>query len=597
METEIKEVSIGGFWNEEDKALCASVLGLDAFTYLTKCGGAISEGLVAASVLADLQSKLHNLVEADGQSLRWNYAIFWQLARTKSGGVVLGWGDGSCREPHDGEIGFATSVGAGDASSVTRQRVRKQVLQRLHTAFAGADEEDYAPGIDQVTDTEIFFLASMYFSFPRHVGGPGKVFAAGRPLWIPNNDLKVSPANYCYRGFLADAAGFKTIVLVPFKAGVLEVGSIQNVSESAEALQTIRSLFLGTHSTSTASEKHEDNISVQISPGSTKIFGKDLSISQPSAIKAADSSKVDGGSRDEQKSSSGDSMLLPNLRKGLQNFTWSQARGLNSQQQKFGNGILVVTSETAQSGDGSVPGTGVSSCQLQEPQQILTQPPLQPRGPMQIDFRVGSSSKFGVLISQKAMLDGGNGDIDGHFKEEREDRQPRKRERKPTNAREEQPLSHVEAERQRREKLNKRFCALRAIVPNITKMDKASILEDAVTHITDLKKKLEKMEAEREKLSELGKVDANEQTTRPEPEVDIQVVHGEILVRVVSPVDNHPIKKVLQAFEEAEVKIRESKVTANDGTVVHSFVIKSPSSEQNIRNKLLASISNASRSF
>jgi len=194
-------------------------------------------------------------------------------------------------------------------------------------------------------------------------------------------------------------------------------------------------------------------------------------------------------------------------------------------------------------------------------------------------------------------LDGGNGDIDGHFKEEREDRQPRKRERKPTNAREEQPLSHVEAERQRREKLNKRFCALRAIVPNITKMDKASILEDAVTHITDLKKKLEKMEAEREKLSELGKVDANEQTTRPEPEVDIQVVHGEILVRVVSPVDNHPIKKVLQAFEEAEVKIRESKVTANDGTVVHSFVIKSPSSEQNIRNKLLASISNASRSF
>ena len=471
------------------------------------------------------------------------------------------------------------------------------MLQRLHTAFAWADEEDYAPGIDQVTDTEAFFLASMYFSFPRHVGGPGKVFAAGRPLWIPNNDLKVSPGNYCYRGFLANAAGFKTIVLVPFKAGVLEVGSIQNISESAEALQTIRSFFLGTHSTSTASEKHEDNISVQISPGSTKIFGKNLSICQPSAIKAADPSKVDGGSRDEQKSCSGDSMLLPNLRKGLQNFTWSQARGLNSQQQKFGNGILVVTSETAQSGDGSVPGTGVSSFQLQKPQQILTQPPLQPRVPMQIDFRVGSSSKFGVLISQKAMLDGGNGDIDGLFKDEREDRQPRKRERKPTNGREEQPLSHVEAERQRREKLNKRFCALRAIVPNITKMDKASILEDAVTHITDLKKKLEKMEAEREKLSELGKVDANEQTTRPEPEVDIQVVHGEILVRVVSPVDNHPIKKVLQAFEEAEVKIRESKVTANDGTVVHSFVIKSPSSEQNIRNKLLASISNASRSF
>ncbi|CAL4910970.1 unnamed protein product [Urochloa decumbens] len=594
MKTEVEEVSIGGFWTEEDKVLCASVLGSDAFTYLTKCGGAISEGLVAASVLADLQNKLQNLVEADGQSLRWDYAIFWQLARTKSGAVVLGWGDGSCRELHDGEIGFATSVGAGDASSVTRQRMRKRVLQRLHSAFSGADEEDYAPGIDQVTDTEIFFLASMYFSFPRHVGGPGKVFAAGRPLWIPNNELKVSPANYCYRGFLANAAGFKTIVLVPFKAGVLEVGSIQNVPESAEALQTIRSLFLGTYNTRTAIEKHEESISAQISPGSTKIFGKELNISQPSATKGADQSKVDGGSMDEQKSSGGDIMLLPNLRKGLQNFTWSQARGLNSHQQKFGNGILVVTSETAHRSNRSAPGTGISTFQLQKPQQVLAQSPPQPRGPMQIDFRVGSSSKFGVLVTQKAMLDGENGDIDGIFKEEREERQPRKRERKPINGREEQPLSHVEAERQRREKLNKRFCALRAIVPNISKMDKASILEDAVTHITDLKKKLEKIEAEREKLLEHGKVDTDEQANRAE--VDIQVVHGEILVRVVSQMDNHPIKKVLQAFEEAEVKVGESKITANNGTVVHSFVIKSPGSEQHTRNKLLASISNATRS-
>ncbi|CAN6349308.1 unnamed protein product [Urochloa humidicola] len=582
MKTEVEEVSIGGLWTEEDKALCASILGSDAYTYLTKCGGAISEGLVAASVLADLQNKLQNLVESGGQSLRWDYAIFWQLARTKSGAVVLGWGDGSCREPHDGEIGFATSVGASDASSVTRQRMRKRVLQRLHSAFSGADEEDYAPGIDQVTDTEIFFLASMYFSFPRHVGGPGKVFAAGRPLWIPNNELKVSPANYCYRGFLANAAGFKTIVLVPFKAGVLEVGSIQNVPESAEALQTIRSLFLGTYCTRTAIEKHDENISAQILPGSTKIFGKELNINQPSATK------------DEQKSSGGDIMLLPNLRKGLQNFTWSQARGLNSHQQKFGNGILVVTNETAHRSNGSAAGTEISTLQLQKPQQVLTQSPPQPRGPMQIDFRVGSSSKFGVLVTQKAMLDGENGDIDGLFKEEREERQPRKRERKPINGREEQPLSHVETERQRREKLNKRFCALRAIVPNISKMDKASILEDAVTHITDLKKKLEKIEAERENLLERGKIDTDEQANRPE--VDIQVVHGEILVRVVSQMDNHPIKKVLQAFEEAEVKVGDSNITANNGTVVHSFVIKSPGSEQHTRNKLLASISNATRS-
>uniref|UniRef100_A0A0A8Y717 Transcription factor n=1 Tax=Arundo donax TaxID=35708 RepID=A0A0A8Y717_ARUDO len=596
MKTEIEEVGTSWSWTEEDKTLCASVLGTDAFTYLTKGGGAISaisEGLVATFALVDLQTKLQYLVEADDQRLRWNHAIFWQLSRTKSGNIVLGWGDGSCREPHDSEMGSGTTIGVNDESSVTKQRMRKRVLQRLHIAFGGADEEDYAPGIDQVTDIEMFFLASMYFAFPCDVGGPGKVFAAGAPLWIPNKERKVSPANYCYRGFLANAVGFRTIVLVPFKAGVLELGSMQDVPETAEALETIRSMFLGACSNRTQTEKHEENGSVQISPGLARIFGKDLCLSRPSASEGTDTSKVDGSSRDAQKSGGGGNMLLPNIRKGLQNFTWSQARGLNSHQQKFGNGILVVTSETAHHNNGAANGPGVSPFQLQKAQQILTKPPSQPQAPRQIDFVVGSSSRYGVLISQKAMLDWENGDVDVFCKEEREDRQPRKRERKPTNGREE-PLSHVEAERQRREKLNKRFCALRAIVPNISKMDKASILEDAIMHITDLKKKLNEMEAEREKLSECGMADTKEET--PSSEVDIQVVQGEIVVRVVSQMENHPIKKVLQAFEEAEVNVGESKVTANNGTVVHSFVIKSPGSEPHTRKRLLASMSNATSS-
>ncbi|KAL6619523.1 hypothetical protein ACP70R_034662 [Stipagrostis hirtigluma subsp. patula] len=584
MKTEIEEVGVGGSWTEEDKALCASVLGSDAFTYLTKGGGAISEGLVATSVVVDLQNKLQDLVEAHGQSVHWNYAIFWQLSRTKSGDFVLGWGDGSCREPHDSKMGSATSFGVDDAASVIKQRMRKQVLQRLHRAFGGADEEDYAPGIDQVTDTEIFFLASMYFAFPRHIGGPGKVFAAGTPLWIPNNERKVSAENYCYRGFLANAAGFRTIVLLPFESGVLELGSMQNLPESPEALASIRSVFLGACSNRTAVEKHAQNGSVQTSPGLAKIFGKDLNFSEPSANKGADPSKINGSAWDAKKSGGCENMLLPNIRKGLQNFTWSQARGLNSHQQKFGNGILVV-SEAAHRSNGAAHDPGVSQFQLQKPQQILNQTPPQPRAPRQIDFSVGSSSNSGFLISQKAMLDGENGDV-----EEREDRQQRKRGRKPTNGREE-PLSHVEAERQRREKLNKRFCALRAVVPNISKMDKASILGDAITHITELKKQLEEMEAERERFLERGMVGTKDQT--PRPEVDIQVVQGEVLVRVVSGMEDHPLKKVLQAFDEADVKVGESKVTANNGTVVHSFVIKAPGSEQHTRKKLLASMSSA----
>lgn len=52
---------------------------------------------------------------------------------------------------------------------------------------------------------------------------------------------------------------------------------------------------------------------------------------------------------------------------------------------------------------------------------------------------------------------------------------PRKRGRKPANDREE-PLSHVQAERQRREKLNQRFYALRAVVPNVSKVRTLQLL-------------------------------------------------------------------------------------------------------------------------
>ncbi|CAA0818741.1 basic helix-loop-helix (bHLH) DNA-binding superfamily protein [Striga hermonthica] len=55
---------------------------------------------------------------------------------------------------------------------------------------------------------------------------------------------------------------------------------------------------------------------------------------------------------------------------------------------------------------------------------------------------------------------------------------------------------NIASERMRRKRLNDKLYALRSVVPNITKMDKASIIRDAISYIQLLHNEEKKIEAE-----------------------------------------------------------------------------------------------------
>ncbi|KAH7852252.1 hypothetical protein Vadar_022499 [Vaccinium darrowii] len=70
-----------------------------------------------------------------------------------------------------------------------------------------------------------------------------------------------------------------------------------------------------------------------------------------------------------------------------------------------------------------------------------------------------------------------------------------------TNTRHPSNQDHVMAERKRREKLSQRFIALSAIIPGLKKVDKASVLGDAIKYLKQLQERVKTLEEQARKKS------------------------------------------------------------------------------------------------
>ncbi|OIS98819.1 PREDICTED: transcription factor bHLH3 [Nicotiana attenuata] len=468
------------FMKEEERVIMEGILGREAVEFFTwSASNSMLTEFTSSRGDLGVQQALCKIVEG----FDWTYAIYWQVAKSKSGKSALIWGDGHCREA---KMGQSEPGNDSQHQKVMDGNKKKLVLQKIHTCFGGSEDDNITAKLDSVSDVEVFYLTSMYYVFPfEKPSSPSQSFNSARSIWV--SEVKGCLEHFQSRSYLAKLAGFETLVFVPLKSGVVELGSLKSIAEDQNLIQMVKTSVV---------------VSNPPQPKAIpKIFGRELSL---------------GGSK------SGPISI---------NFSPKAEEDLS------------FASDT-----------------------------------YEVQAALGSSQVYGNSSN-------GYRSDEGEGKLELDERKPRKRGRKPANGREE-ALNHVEAERQRREKLNQRFYALRAVVPNISKMDKASLLGDAIAYITDLQARIRVLDAEKEMVNDKQK----QQTPL---EIDFHQRQDDAVVRVGCPLNAHPVSRVLKTFQEHQIVAQESNVSLTENSeIVHTFSIRAPGgAADNLKEKLTAALS------
>ncbi|CAH8310755.1 unnamed protein product [Eruca vesicaria subsp. sativa] len=139
---------------------------------------------------------------------------------------------------------------------------------------------------------------------------------------------------------------------------------------------------------------------------------------------------------------------------------------------------------------------------------------------------------------------------------------------------------HILAERKRREKLTQRFVALSALIPGLKKMDKASVLGDAIKHIKYLQESVKEYEEQKKERTMESMVlvkksqvlDDNHQlsSSSPDenrdcsssnlPEMEVRVSGNDVLIKIICEKQNCNLIKIMSEIEKLGLSITNSSV-------------------------------------
>lgn len=608
-------------WSEEDIGMVKQLLGPSAISHLSWS----LQGLTPAGGRklneAALQRRLHNLVE--GSSVNWTYGIFWQLSSTGNGEEVLGWGDGYFKGPKENE-----EKSRSESHSNVEEQLKRQVLRILQTQFCATEDEvmDISDE-DFVSDMELFYLISMFYSFSRGMCVPGLAFDTQNHVWLTG--INRANAAICARAPMARMAGIQTIVCVPTLYGVAELGSTDLIFENRKLIHEIKVSF---------TEDVWEKIPIGVLNGHVQGLHQvkqearvlpPAPITGPSTMLTLNSVKQEVGSIKlglEGQHSAGGQVPRSNVfmdptsnmqanpflsaqraaaAKLLQSHGWHPKMGFPTTQQLgspefFQRGHALKSNFYAELGTTILQSNGsgvppnqrkrsISQCLPKNEMQFQrgeVSSPMISFGNPDDTFKRQLDGTVVLPMSSiaRSCIDTELSDVEASCKDMVDERQPRKRGRKPANGRE-QPLNHVEAERMRREKLNQRFYALRSVVPNISKMDKASLLGDAIAYIQELQGKLKDMQQEREELmarstnADGGEVSAvshtkegaNSPSAGTTQHVNIHVKNGEAIIQMTCAKENHPLTRLVEGLNELRIEVPPVGMSVVDESFQHTL--------------------------
>ncbi|XP_027182504.1 transcription factor bHLH14-like [Coffea eugenioides] len=520
--------------------------------------------LLCEATLAAPKQRLQFIMQ--NQREWWVYSIFWQASRDRDGRLVLSWGDGHFRGPKDCSQRACNNNGlllqqplAHNGVKVTTQDIfgRRKAGKEVPSSFPWRDSTSHSKS-DGFGDGRDVADSEWFYMLSLT-----RCFVSGEDLLVRTfnsgsyawlvGDHQLLFYN-CERAKEAHSHGVKTFVCISTSGGILELGSSELIKEDWGLVQLCKTLFGSEDQNSTSST-------------STTTTTRDAILGSNNTTPAGGGLFDIGGllgHDPKQNSLQEDKPQESNLT--IMNIDDESASGT----------LTPIGGQRISTGSAGMAHTG--------PKLLETQ-----------NFMPEAAGKWSKVRSPSS----------------------RRRMREASMTGQEMALNHVEAERQRREKLNHRFYALRSVVPNVSRMDKASLLADAVAYINELKAKIQELEA-RVGVGSLGgaqyhdrkllvttatscgdfiqetqstvTADQNQSGMSSKPyssvpytannsshEIQVKFVNGSVaILHILCPDVNYPSAKLMDALRQMELQVCSASFSPVQDLMLHDVVIRIP---------------------